>query len=1370
MAVTSATDDSLTVATLMTTEDGGFTLNGEDVPETVTLEDGRMYALTLSDGEWTATFQPREVSVALGASGDSATLRTTEAGGFTRGGEPFAGGPDMVVTAANTNRYVLTQAEDGSWSAQYLPWTPTIALGQHGGSRQFRIAENGDLTSNGTNVPVGALILGDNGLRYRISRQDDQWTASYAPEPPVTIDLGASGTKVSFSQNEDGSWLANGAPIASGGTLSAENDNVYTVTLGPGGWSASFQAETLAIAGTGYTAVRKEDRSGFSVDVAGTAVDLANDGFGDVGSFRVSSSGEGASRQLTGMRFDSDIKTTALGGAGDDVASDITDGVMALALNADDEDTTANEKNTRLTITLENDPEAKTAEVAAAVGDLFDDGMAAGSYDRFVAKALGEIQKRLDSVERFIGLIDLADDDDLDAARYAGDLNRLWRETNDQLRTIFGSNFELEGSETGAGDPGTRTVGAPLRRGSPDTTAIRDTLQDVITALSSEDEFIAATREDSDGVFEAQKLSEANATSAFERETHEAKVRFGNTENTRFGAVWRQRFTHATDKDPGDLQQGTFAYSPLQKTQNRQIVNAALPTGVASYRGQTVIMADESTNTPAFYTGDIEVGLRLTTNRVTGLVTNLLDENGAALRSFGYAVQSINLPQATLGHQATYRQTAGARATVRYQLEAGHPAPTVVADTTFTGTILGRSNDAATATIGQWTLDGAGLDLLGAFGAEQAAAPEVPRPTIDDDGAEAHMTSQMVGTLANGADGATDARFSLQIKDGNIRFLNQMKDANDVVTEATIKASAATLFNDADGRLVLKGTKFTTAARDNIQALLTRFNRIVPLGADGNSQAEKDTYNSERTRIWTAVDTELNKIFGPARLDREDDAMGDARLGSVPTTDGTFRDELEDIIAALGSSRAFTDAFASRGVFERDAAVNYANENGRFENSSGQVLLRYNVNVVNAEAVAAVTVGAAAIPLTSGGYVREYGKAAQHWMTTNAAGEIVSGGSNVDTALGLGFTQVGTITYTTDPDTLEPIRTETNTPADTFRNAAGEALKVFEIDGVNYFGAGTPPVLAADATGGDYHTDADGQILAASSARPPNAAAYDLPGTTDVDESLSESFYLTSRSGAKGDVFNEVEWEAIIEYRATDFTRFGFWRRQATDHADRKRAPSGSGNLGVSYAYSPLENTIYVAGDPNYPAGAQRMTYTGSTLAYDSARKKRYEGVVNLAVNWGELGETSTLVLEISGLQTRDLGEPILLRVAGTNNANDQQAIENIRFQETFNVTAGEGLSFSAADIDNLDSLALETARGEVDVVLSGATGNQVNGASFLVGRFVGMNAEGPLAAMGRWSLSGIERWDPAKLDQTFANGGFNDLNLIGAFGADLVQ
>lgn len=114
--VKSATDESITVATLMTTESGGFTLDGEAFTGgNVTFGDGRTYTLTLADGGWTATFQPREIQVSLGVSRDSVSLYTTEAGGFTHNGTAFRFGE--TVTARNGTVYRLSLGSDGMWSA-----------------------------------------------------------------------------------------------------------------------------------------------------------------------------------------------------------------------------------------------------------------------------------------------------------------------------------------------------------------------------------------------------------------------------------------------------------------------------------------------------------------------------------------------------------------------------------------------------------------------------------------------------------------------------------------------------------------------------------------------------------------------------------------------------------------------------------------------------------------------------------------------------------------------------------------------------------------------------------------------------------------------------------------------------------------------------------------------------------------------------------------------------------------------------------------------------------------------------------------------------------------------------------------------------
>ena len=59
-------------------------------------------------------FRPQPIDVPLGNSGDTLTLMTTEDGGFTFDGQPFSGG---VVTTENGNTYMVA-LESGAWSAE----------------------------------------------------------------------------------------------------------------------------------------------------------------------------------------------------------------------------------------------------------------------------------------------------------------------------------------------------------------------------------------------------------------------------------------------------------------------------------------------------------------------------------------------------------------------------------------------------------------------------------------------------------------------------------------------------------------------------------------------------------------------------------------------------------------------------------------------------------------------------------------------------------------------------------------------------------------------------------------------------------------------------------------------------------------------------------------------------------------------------------------------------------------------------------------------------------------------------------------------------------------------------------------------------
>ena len=232
-------------ATLMTTEAGGFTYNGEaftggaDAP--VEGEGGRTYVLSLGeDGTWSAAFQPMEILVPLGTSEESASLMTTEAGGFTLGDADFADGGTARNSAGAS--YTLAVGEDGAWAATFVPMTQTVPLGTAGGSV--------DLTTNEQNtwmigeeplVGDGTDTYKNNMLTYALARgEDGMWAATFVPGK-VAVDLGASGDSVTLMTTEAGGFTLDGEAFASGATRAAANGNTYTLTLdADGAWSAAF--------------------------------------------------------------------------------------------------------------------------------------------------------------------------------------------------------------------------------------------------------------------------------------------------------------------------------------------------------------------------------------------------------------------------------------------------------------------------------------------------------------------------------------------------------------------------------------------------------------------------------------------------------------------------------------------------------------------------------------------------------------------------------------------------------------------------------------------------------------------------------------------------------------------------------------------------------------------------------------------------------------------------------------------------------------------------------------------------------------------------------------------------------------------------
>ena len=271
-AVEVALGESGSTVTLMTTQAGGFTLEGEDFTGgDVHAENGNTYTLALADGEWGATFVPVVVEVTLGASGDMLTITMLEDRSYEAGGEALMAGDTRA--AMNGNVYSLSMV-DGEWMAMYEPELISVELGTSGATVTLSRAEDNSYTlADGMMVvsvstapdgtPMGALA--ENGNMYSLSLVDGMWMAMFDAPDPVMVALGTSGDSVSIQMEEDRSYSLDGMMIMDGHSTMAGNGNEYMLSMADGEWMASYvpaeQMVTLGMSGTVITLVKAEDHS-----------------------------------------------------------------------------------------------------------------------------------------------------------------------------------------------------------------------------------------------------------------------------------------------------------------------------------------------------------------------------------------------------------------------------------------------------------------------------------------------------------------------------------------------------------------------------------------------------------------------------------------------------------------------------------------------------------------------------------------------------------------------------------------------------------------------------------------------------------------------------------------------------------------------------------------------------------------------------------------------------------------------------------------------------------------------------------------------------------------------------------------------------
>lgn len=125
-------------------------------------------------------YVPQAVEIALGTSGDTVTLMTTEAGGYTLNSAPITSGT-TVVSASNGSTYTLV-LDGTTWSAVYRKPAPiSLRLGETDGSITIERLEDGTYQSDGRAIRNGTVVTAASGNMYTLALDGSTWTASPKP-------------------------------------------------------------------------------------------------------------------------------------------------------------------------------------------------------------------------------------------------------------------------------------------------------------------------------------------------------------------------------------------------------------------------------------------------------------------------------------------------------------------------------------------------------------------------------------------------------------------------------------------------------------------------------------------------------------------------------------------------------------------------------------------------------------------------------------------------------------------------------------------------------------------------------------------------------------------------------------------------------------------------------------------------------------------------------------------------------------------------------------------------------------------------------------------------------------------------------------
>ena len=412
-----------------------------------------------------------------------------------------------------------------------------------------------------------------------------------------------------------------------------------------------------------------------------------------------------------------------------------------------DEDNTedVNEGMTALKIADENHP------FSALLGS----GMSETQGSNFVSKARDEL---IEIRAKLAAVLDVFETDN---------------DRDKQVRLLWGTNID-----TAAGEDRNQTVKKTLQAAFGNISGLADTtadtrvapddddalseIDDLIMALSSVDSLAAALADEGALKELGVEDNDITATAIFDATKSETSVSYGVLGGTRYGAISKKdradavskaTYRHAGDDTNTDAVErasgklGAFAFGVIEETVRTRHVASS---GNAYYEGGTLAVDEGGTH----YAGDISVRVRFATDKVDGLITNLVSADGEPWVHVFDEVSSIVLPQRDLRSNATW--VGGGSATISYALRAGS-AGSQMLPSTFQGRLLGRGSDAGSEAHGTWSV-GATPDadsyLAGGFGAIRVADEPDRRPTVDDGtGVGTELLRTDGGTYANSETG-----------------------------------------------------------------------------------------------------------------------------------------------------------------------------------------------------------------------------------------------------------------------------------------------------------------------------------------------------------------------------------------------------------------------------------------------------------------------------------------------------------------------------------------------------------------------------------------------------------------------------------------